>query len=87
MLGEEVFKSATCYTHGSPRISESEGLGRFSGIKLVIRPLNISWFQSVVKTVELNGIVKNQKRKEQRNGIIEDIKTEIMIVKSFAMKI
>lgn len=53
----------------------------------MIRPLNISWFQSVVKTVEFNGIVKDQKRKEQRNGIIEEIKTEIMIVKSFAMKI
>lgn len=62
-------------------------MGRFSGIKLVIRPLNISWFQSVVKAVEFNGVVKDWERKEQRNGIIEEIKTEIMIIKLFAMEI
>lgn len=62
-------------------------MGRFSGVKLVIRPLNISCFQSVVKAVEFNGIVKDQERKEQRNGITEEIKTEIMIIKLFAMKI
>ena len=51
--------------------TESEGLGRFSGIKWVIRPWNISCFQSVAKAVEFNGVVKDQERKEQRNGITE----------------
>lgn len=63
------------------------GIGEVLCIKLVIRPLNISWFQSVVKAVEFNGVVKDWERKEQRNGIIEEIKTEIMIIKLFAMEI
>lgn len=37
--------------------------------------------------MECNGTVKDQERKEQRNGITEEIKTEIMIIKLFAMKI
>lgn len=37
--------------------------------------------------MEFNGIVKDQERKEQRNGIIEEIKTEMMIIKLFAMQI
>lgn len=37
--------------------------------------------------MEFYGIVTDQERKEERNGIIEEIKTEIMSIKLFSMKI
>lgn len=37
--------------------------------------------------MEFHGIVKDQEKKEERNGITEEMKTEIMSIKLFSMKI
>lgn len=63
-------------------------MGRFSGVKRVLlRPLTLVGLNQLSMLWKFHGIVKDQERKEERNGITEEIKTEIMSIKLFSMKI
>lgn len=63
-------------------------MGRFFGVKRVLlRPLTLVGLNQLSMLWKFHGIVKDQERKEERSGITEEIKTEMMSIKLFSMKI